>query len=321
MDKSKKIIKRLKRIGVEVSSYQEVPNTRIKSLDPGQFRNKVYINDLEPYPGDRFYEVVNSIGVTEQVMIPGGNVEYPSFAGFVTPWIRAKMTLTCPEMDKLIQELLFINPDIDGLGIYKMAEFLKKTFNFRDNIKTVYAVVKEKAGLARFAEYQPVRYRACFFQQNSLLTSEERRQIGLEAYHFKMAILNGELIHWEVQELVDKVQYKITKKLVQETMSVSSDNRKRKVAERTPKTFYKYFLPITMRLLKDQNAVAPFKSDDDHHKFLQFVSMEDSMTYREIQKELGVSHNTISKFKKVLKQIELQTILKQQQQLDGKNNI
>lgn len=204
-------------------------------------------------------------------------------------------------IERCVKDLMFINPNLDGVGINKMTSWIVsflvgtnkenvKVLNYEDLLPIV-AKFSEKysgGGIDIIEDDKIV-----FYKMTSLLKKKDKRWYSNHYRHKRDAGLKGELIHSTalMASRTIHLKRKITKSLI---LSYIENIKAMRILN-------KYIEPRTIRFLEDENSRRYFKTDESLMKFLIF-----SETYNEdytldfYTRELNISKTTAMEYRNIL---------------------
>ena len=281
---------------------------RIKIYGGDMFRPQLNMEDVvsgegklvDVYSSDSKLSNDNVVYSEKAVVFVGSPIVYPKMDYLFRPWCRIK-SLDDKIIDRLIMDLMFLNPNLSGLGVNRMTSWIVSFFvdTDEDGSKLVtydqlLPISKRLCGMYRGGDVDIVQVdKLVLYKSNSLLLPDDRRWYSNKFRHEHISGLLGELIHQGAiiaSENISSLR-KISKSCV--VHYTPSDKVK------TIKTYNKNVLPKTIRLIEDDNNYRYFSSDITEIKYKEFISIYDNKLPLDYYTDkLSISKRTAVEFKR-----------------------
>ena len=270
-------------------------DSRVLPLKRGQFRSKLCFEDVRK-EGMDIYQVTNKYNRVEKVAI---GVHSPIKIPFVNFYRNKISNVKDTYLLELVEDMMFFNIGIDPLGIKKMTEFLlKRVVRHVDgfpviSFEALHPKVEAYVQASMYKQFVLLTDAIVFFETQTMLSSEERREISVGARSTRGNILNGELIHNAAITAikVTQRQLQITKPRVLEQVD---DHKIKTVA-----TLTRHIRQDTVDLLTKANTERHFKTEATLEKYQKFLELPQGILTRDAADKLKVSLSTINQFKKI----------------------
>jgi len=284
---------------------------RIRNVKPGEFRSRLTIDSfkIKPTITESFSEglvayVSNQHNIMEEVLFFLNNPVKLPYMNYL--YYTRLISIRDPKLYEMVHDFIYINPDIDKLGIKKMTEhiiqynvkhvksdngiYLKSfpVISFEDIYKKVY----QYAIKAKDDKPDNVANIVVAYKRDSIFTKEEKITISSRARDDLNTQLHQEIIHNAVNYLVSKES---------KLLKVTNPRIVKKTTEKGLKsinTITKKMTSETTSLIDEHNKDAQFKTVITYDKYNKYLKIKDKSN-RLISKEISVSKDTVSVFRSI----------------------
>jgi len=271
-------------------------DSRIKKVRKGEFRSRLALEDVEVDKNTEMYSITNTYNREESVMvcckdpIPCPLMQYIFYLKITT--IKDKY------LKRMVGDLMYLNPGIDAEGIRKMTMFIVTSLVYKKpdsgyslTYEELHPVVEKLAAIAEIEGVEVYADKVVLFEKDTMLTGNERQQIGAQTRAYRDGYLNSEIIHNKALQIVGRQEpYAVSKVVVHKEV-------KDKKGLKTIKTFNKHIAGKTLKVLEESLEERKFRSPREADQFEVYKDCrEKKMSTAQMVKKMGVSFSTLAYF-------------------------
>jgi hypothetical protein len=216
-------------------------------------------------------------------------------------FVRKLNSLKDNMLERLVRDLMFLNPSLSGQGANTMTSWIlgffvasgedgKKVITYEQLLpKVIFLCEKYEGGDVDIIESNKV----ILYKKESLLTPDNKRWYSNYYRNKRMSYLRGEIIH-EAAILASKIEHRLLK--ISKPIVLDHANEINNM-----KALNKHIEERTIRFLEDENKYKPLVSRKTTEKFDLFKKVyQEGVPLDFYTKELSVSKCTAVAFKKLL---------------------